>query len=53
MIKKFFYLLWTSSLQDLWIYLWSKTQVDEKTIEIVKESKSRLKAVKKAIKGKK
>ena len=53
MIKKFFSLLWTCSLQDIWVYLWSKTTVDEKTIAAVKETKSRAKAVKKAIKGKK
>ena len=53
MIKKFFCLLWSCSLQDVWIYLWSKTEVDEKVIEVVKETKSRAKAVKKAIKGKK
>jgi hypothetical protein len=46
-------LLWSCSLQDVWIYLWSKTEVDEKVIEVVKETKSRAKAVKKAIKGKK
>lgn len=53
MIKKFFCLLWSCSLQDVWNYLWSKTEVDEKVIEVVKETKSRAKAVKKAIKGKK
>ena len=37
MIKKFFCLLWTCSLQDIWVYLWSKTTVDEKTIAAVKE----------------
>lgn len=51
MIKRFFYLLWSSSLQDLWVYLWSKTEVDEKAIAAAKETKSRVKAVKKAIKG--
>lgn len=51
MIKRFFYLLWSSSLQDVWVYLWSKTSVDEKTIAIAKETKSRAKAVKKALKG--
>lgn len=53
MIKKFFCLLWSCSLQDVWNYLWSKTEVDEKVIEVVKETKSRAKAVKKAIKGEK
>tara|TARA_R110002072_G_scaffold300672_1_gene478605 strand:- start:1650 stop:1811 length:162 start_codon:yes stop_codon:yes gene_type:complete len=53
MIKKFFCLLWTCSLQDAWQYLWSKTEVDEKVIKVVKETKSRAKAVKKAVKGKK
>lgn len=51
MIKRFFYLLWSSSLQDLWVHLWSKTEVDEKAIAAAKETKSRVKAVKKAIKG--
>jgi|TARA_R100000935_G_scaffold11352_2_gene22859 hypothetical protein len=53
MIKKFFCLLWCCSLQDVWQYLWSKTEVDEKVIKVVKETKSRAKAVKKAVKGKK
>jgi|TARA_R110000796_G_scaffold15740_5_gene49964 hypothetical protein len=53
MIKKFFWLLWTCSLQDVWNYLWSKTQVDEKVVEVVKETRSRAKAVRKAVKGKK
>jgi len=51
MIKRFFYLVWTSSLQDIWVYLWSKTSIDEKTIAVVKETKLRTKAVKKALKG--
>jgi len=51
MIKRFFCLLWTCSLQDVWVYLWSKTSVDEKTIAVVKETKSRAKAVKKVLKG--
>ena len=51
MIKKFFYLLWSSSLEDVWVYLWSKTSIDEKTIAVAKETKSRAKAVKKALKG--
>jgi|TARA_R110000744_G_scaffold85372_10_gene166843 hypothetical protein len=52
-IKRFFYLLWTGSLQDIWVYLWSKTTIDEKTIAVAKETKSRAKAVGKALKGKK
>ena len=44
-------MLWTCSLQDVWVYLWSKTSVDEKTIAVVKETKLRAKAVKKALKG--
>ena len=38
MIKKFFCLLWTCSLQDTWEYLWSKTEVDEKVIAVVKKN---------------
>ena len=53
MIKRFFYLVWTSSLKDIWRYLWSLTSIDEKTVAVVKETKKRTKAVKKAIKGKK
>ncbi len=53
MIKKFFFFFWTCSLQDVWNYLWSKTQVDEKVVEVVKETRSRAKAVRKAVKGKK
>jgi|TARA_R110000772_G_scaffold24291_5_gene64280 hypothetical protein len=53
MIKKFFCLLWTCSLQDTWTYLWSKTEVDEKVIAVVKKTKSKAKAVKKTVKGKK
>jgi len=53
MIKKFFCLLWTCSLQDLWTCLWPKTEADEKVIAVVKKTKSRAKAVKKAVKGKK
>ena len=51
-IKRFFYLLWTGSLQDIWVYLWSKTAIDEKTLAVAKETKKRTKAVIKAAKGK-
>ena len=47
MIKKFFCLLWfdiwTSSLQDAWQYLWSKTEVDEKLLKLLRKLNQELK----------
>ena len=47
-------------IKNLWVSFWSKTDLDEKTIVVVKETKTRAKAVKKelidvvaAVKGKK
>jgi len=53
MLKKILHVLWTYSLQDYWRALWSKTEVDEKVVAGVKETKRRTKAAVKALKGKK
>jgi len=52
MIKKLIHVLWTYSPQDYWKWAWSKTEVDEKVIASLKETKKRTKAVVKAVKGK-
>jgi hypothetical protein len=52
MLKKIVYVLWTFSLQDYWVWLWSKTEVDEKVIAGTKEAKKRGNAAIKALKGK-
>jgi DNA-binding transcriptional regulator GbsR (MarR family) len=33
-------------LQDIWVWFWSKTTVDEKAVEVIKETKQRVKRVK-------
>tara|TARA_B100001175_G_scaffold316567_1_gene330841 strand:- start:1417 stop:1665 length:249 start_codon:yes stop_codon:yes gene_type:complete len=43
MVKKFFKVLWTWSLQDYWVFVWSKTSVDEKAIATVHEIQRRYK----------
>lgn len=52
MLKKILNVIWTFSLQDYWKWAWSKTEIDEKVIEGVKETKKRTKAAVKALKGK-
>jgi len=46
MIKKVLTKIWNFSLKQGWDWLWSKTEVDEKAIEVVKETKRRAKRVK-------
>jgi|TARA_B110000977_G_C10801517_1_gene386486 hypothetical protein len=43
MFKKLINVLWTYSPQAYWIWLWTKTQIDEKV-------KAKVKRVKKAVK---
>jgi len=49
MIKTILNKIWNFSLKKGWDYIWSKTTVDEKAIEVLKETKIRAKAVKKEI----
>ena len=46
MIKKILDSIWNFSLKKGWDWVWSKTEVDEKAIEVVKETKRRAKRVK-------
>ena len=43
MFKKFVNIIWTYSPQDYWVGLWSKTSIDEKAVETLKEIKKRYK----------
>lgn len=43
MFKKFLNIIWTWSLQDYWVWCWSKTSIDEKTVDVLKEIKKRYK----------
>ena len=58
MFKTILYAVWTFSLEKTWNWIWSKTEIDEKTIEVVNEievrseiDKKELKDVVDAIKG--
>jgi len=46
MIKKVLQKIWNFSLKQGWDWIWSKTTVDEKAVEVVKETKRRAKRVK-------
>ncbi len=46
MIKDILNKIWNFSLKKGWDWIWSKTTVDEKAIEVVKETKRRAKRVK-------
>ena len=43
MFKKFLNIIWTWSLQDYWVWAWSKTSVDEKAVDVLKEIQKRYK----------
>mgnify|MGYP003627791599 FL=1 len=47
MIKNILNKIWNFSLKKGWDFIWSKTTIDEKAIEIIKETKARSKVVKK------
>ena len=46
MFKKLINVLWTYSPQAYWIWLWTKTQIDEKVKEKVKRVKKAVKVLK-------
>lgn len=50
MIKKVLSKIWNFSLKKGWDWVWSKTEVDEKAIEAVKETKRRVARVKEEMK---
>jgi coenzyme F420-reducing hydrogenase beta subunit len=58
MFKKLLHAAWTFSLEKGWNWIWSKTEIDEKAIEVVEEIqykkvlvKEELKDVVNAVKG--
>jgi hypothetical protein len=46
MFKKILNGIWNFSLKKGWDWVWSKTEIDEKAIEVVEETKRRAKRVK-------
>jgi hypothetical protein len=46
MFKKILSGIWNFSLKKGWNWIWSKTEIDEKAIEVVEETKRRAKRVK-------
>ena len=50
MFKKLLYSIWTFSLEKTWNWIWSKTEIDEKTIDVIDEIHVRSVLVKKEIK---
>jgi hypothetical protein len=50
MFKKLLYAIWTFSLEKTWNWIWSKTKVDEKVIEVIDEIQVRSVLVKAELK---
>jgi coenzyme F420-reducing hydrogenase beta subunit len=50
MFKKVLYVIWTFSLEKGWNWIWSKTEIDEKTIEVVEEIQYRKQLIKEELK---
>lgn len=50
MFKEILYAVWTFSLQKGWNWIWSQTDIDEKTIEVINEIEVRSELVKKELK---
>jgi hypothetical protein len=50
MFKKVLYAIWTFSLEKAWNGFWSKTDIDEKAIEVVEEIQVRSVLVKEELK---
>lgn len=50
MFKKLLYAIWTFSLEKAWNWIWSKTEIDEKAIEVVEEIQYRKVLVKEELK---
>ena len=46
MLKKILNGIWNFSLKKGWDWVWSKTTIDEKAIEVVEETKHRAKRIK-------
>ena len=49
MLKKVLNSIWNFSLKKGWDWIWSKTTIDEKIIEVVEEAKERTQRVKEEI----
>lgn len=49
MIKKVLNKIWNFSLKKGWDFIWSKTTVDEKAIELIKEARKRAEATAKEL----
>jgi len=50
MFKKLLHTVWTFSLEKGWNWIWSKTEIDEKAIEVVEEIQYRKVLVKEELK---
>jgi hypothetical protein len=50
MLKKILYAVWSFSLEKAWNWIWSNTEIDEKTIEVIDEIHVRSILVKKELK---
>jgi len=50
MFKKLLHAVWTFSLEKGWNWIWSKTEIDEKAIEVVEEIQYRKVLVKEELK---
>lgn len=50
MFKRILYAIWTFSLEKAWNWIWSKTEIDEKAIEVIDEIHVRSILVRKELK---